>query len=210
VPYLRLFVKLKYSPFMKGKEHTTHNMETERRLIDFGDGAALQLGVYTHTPSLETLRSAIPWQPSKTVLYGKTHETGRLVATMGAPYAYNGQTTTQCTPMPKPVRDVSDALGSAFGVTFTTCVANLYENGEIGIGAHDDGEKNSSIIVSLSIGASRKMAFHKKDKSETHAFLLKHATVCAMCGDDFQRLWKHSIPKMKCPDARISLTYRLY
>ena len=86
----------------------------------------------------------------------------------------------------------------------------LYPDGSVGMGSHDDGEKFSSIIVSLSVGASRKMTFHKKDKSETHAFVLESGTICAMCGDGFQRDWKHSIPKMKRDSPRISLTFRAY
>ena len=112
--------------------------------------------------------------------------------------------------MPEVVADVCDTLSTIFGTNFNTCVANLYPNGSIGLASHDDGEKFTSIIVSLSLGASRKMTFHKKDQTETHSFILTHGTICAMCGPGFQRDWKHSIPKMKSESPRISLTFRAY
>ena len=183
---------------------------SERRLVDFGGDASIQLSLYEDPPIFDTVRDAISWRPSVTTLFGNTIETGRLVSTMGAVYSYNGHQQTEAIPMPEVVADACDTLSAIFGTPFRTCVANLYPDGSVGLGSHDDGEKFSSIIVSLSLGASRKMAFHKKDKTETHSFVLEHGTVCAMCGDGFQRDWKHSIPKMKCESPRISLTFRAY
>lgn len=183
---------------------------TERRLVDFGGDAALQLSLYEDPPSFDALNEVIPWQHSVTNLFGNTIQTGRLVCTMGAPYSYNGQRQTEIVPMPEPVADVCNTFSAIFGIAFNTCVANLYPDGSVGLGSHDDGEKFTSIIVSLSVGATRKMTFHKKDKTESHAFVLEHGTICAMCGEGFQRDWKHSIPKMKCESPRISLTFRAY
>ena len=181
-----------------------------RRLIDFGGDSALQLSTHSDPPSYDDVRQAITWKTASSKLFGQTYQTGRLVATMGAPYSYNGDSLDNPAPMPEIVQTLCDSLSSTFGLTFNTCVANLYPDGSVGLGAHDDGEKSSSIIVSISFGAQRKITFTKKDKTESHSFLLRHGDICAMCGDQFQREWKHAIPKSKGLLPRISLTFRSY
>ena len=182
----------------------------ERRLVDFGGQAALQLAKFHPLPTYEEIANAIQWTPSQSIVFGKTHQTGRLVSTMGTPYSYNGASPSDCSPMPDVINQIANSLTTTFGIEFTTCVANLYPNGTVGLAAHDDGEKYSSIIVSVSFGAPRKIVFTKKDKSESHSFLLKNGDVCAMCGEDFQRDWKHAVPKDKSVSPRISLTFRSY
>jgi alkylated DNA repair dioxygenase AlkB len=190
--------------------HSTSTMILIQRAIPFGGPNCVQLGSYTGSVTFHTLQSTIPFEESITHMFGKEHRTGRLVYTMGKPYAYNGHTSTQETPLYPPIQSIADELSLLFGVTFSTCVANFYPNGTVGLGAHSDDEQQSEHIVTLSFGAHRKFAFTKNDKTETHSFLLPNSSVLVMSGATFQRDWKHAIPKMKCDSPRISLTFRAY
>ena len=180
------------------------------RTLPFGGPNCVQLGSYTGPVTFHTLQSMIPFEESVTHMFGHEIRTGRLVYTMGKPYTYNGHTSTKDTPFPTPIQSIIEELSLLFGVTFTTCVANFYPNGTVGLGAHSDDEQQSEHIVTLSFGAHRKFAFTKKDKTETHSFLLPNSSVLVMSGATFQRDWKHAIPKMKCDSPRISLTFRAY
>ena len=186
---------------------TTMDVE---RTIDLGDGNSLVLGRYTGPVTYTSLAQSIPFQESVSRLFAKEHKTGRLVATMGAAYSYNGHVAAEPTPIPPHVQSIMSTLSLPLNTPFNCCVANCYPNGSIGLGAHDDGEKETSHIATVSFGAERKCVYTKKDKTESYTILLKDRSIAVMCGPTFQRLWNHAIPKMKCDSPRISLTYRVY
>jgi alkylated DNA repair dioxygenase AlkB len=184
-------------------------MDVERT-IDLGDDNTLILGRYTSPVTYTSLAQSIPFQESVTHLFGKEYKTGRLVATMGAAYSYNGQVASDPTPIPSPVQSIMSTLSIPLNTPFNSCVANYYPDGSVGLGAHDDGEKETSHIATVSFGAERKCLYTKKDKTESYTILLKDRSIAVMCGPTFQQLWKHAIPKMKTDSPRISLTYRVY
>ena len=186
---------------------TTMDVE---RTIDLGDGNSLILGTYTGSVTYDSLAQSIPFQESVSHLFGKEHKTGRLVATMGASYGYNGHVASEPTSIPPPVQSIMSTLSLPLNTPFNCCVANCYPNGSVGLGAHDDGEKETSHIATVSFGAERKCVYTKKDKTESYTILLKDRSIAVMCGPTFQLLWKHAIPKMKGDSPRISLTYRVY
>jgi len=181
-----------------------------KRTIDLGDDNSLILGTYTPIVNYTSLAESIPFKDSITTIFGKQHKTGRLVATMGASYLYNGDVISQPTHVPLPVQTIMSTLSLRTKIPFNCCVANLYPNGDVGLGAHDDGEIDTSYIATVSFGAERKCVYTKKDKTESHTILLKDKSVVIMCGPTFQSLWKHAIPKMKTDSPRISLTFRPY
>jgi alkylated DNA repair dioxygenase AlkB len=183
------------------------------RTIDMGPEAQLRLGSLPadELPTLEELKAEIPWVQPEVRLYGKVHKPLRQVATMGKPYAYNGNAETDHTPVPPLVASLMARIGEEVGVEFNTCVANFYPNGEASIAAHSDGEQGTPCIASVSLGSSRRMTFARMDGTESHSFTLAHGTVAVMEGPRFQRDWKHAIPKQaKVTEPRISLTFRQY
>lgn len=180
------------------------------RIIDLGDDNSLIIGTYTLIVNYTSLAESIPFQESITTLFGKQHQTGRQVATMGYPYSYNGDVAPKPTHVPLPVQTIMSTLSLRTSTSFNCCVANLYPNGDVGLGAHDDGEIDTSYIATVSFGAERKCVYTKKDKTESHTILLKDKSVVIMAGATFQLLWKHAIPKMKADSPRISLTFRAY
>tara|TARA_Y100000385_G_scaffold248062_1_gene268561 strand:- start:2581 stop:2949 length:369 start_codon:yes stop_codon:yes gene_type:complete len=95
---------------------------------------------------------------------------------------------------------------------FSSCLLNLYRNGQDSNGWHSDDEKElgkNPTIASLSLGAER--IFHLKHKKITtlkHKLSLQNGSLLVMKGET-QHYWLHQIPKTKKPiDKRINLTFR--
>ena len=95
---------------------------------------------------------------------------------------------------------------------FSSCLLNLYRNGQDSNGWHSDDEKElgkNPTIASLSLGAER--IFHLKHKKITtlkHKLSLQNGSLLVMKGET-QHYWLHQIPKTNKPiDKRINLTFR--
>ena len=94
---------------------------------------------------------------------------------------------------------------------FNSCLLNLYDDGNVGVGWHSDDEKSieyNSSIASISLGAERKFTFKHKKSNETISLLLEHGSLLLM-KDATQKNWLHSLPKsVKVTLPRINLTFR--
>lgn len=104
---------------------------------------------------------------------------------------------------------------------FNACLLNYYPSGSEGMGYHADDEPElgaTPLIASLSLGATRKMAFkHKpnKHKTDNHRQMpdkvelyLASGQLIMMAGVT-QQYWKHRITKTTTVnEGRISLTFR--
>ena len=98
-------------------------------------------------------------------------------------------------------------------VEFTTCLLNLYRNGQDSNGWHADDEKElgkNPIIASVSLGANRVFKFRdKKATSNVLKLLLEHGSLLLMRGAT-QHNWQHQLPKTsKIAGSRINLTFRV-
>ena len=82
---------------------------------------------------------------------------------MGHPYSYNGSISENDTDIPEVVERIMKNINKITKKNYNTCIANLYENGEAYISMHDDGEKNSESITSVSFGATRKFVVENKE-----------------------------------------------
>lgn len=95
---------------------------------------------------------------------------------------------------------------------FNSCLLNLYDDGNEGMGWHSDDEKSiedSSSIASVSLGAERKFSFKHKQSHKTISILLEHGSLLLMKGAT-QKKWLHSLPKSsKITLPRINLTFRI-
>ena len=95
---------------------------------------------------------------------------------------------------------------------YNSCLLNLYNDGNEGIGWHSDDEKSiedGSSIASVSLGAKRKFSFKHKQSNKTISVLLEHGSLLLMKGVT-QKKWLHSLPKSsKITLPRINLTFRI-
>jgi alkylated DNA repair dioxygenase AlkB len=104
-------------------------------------------------------------------------------------------------------------IEKATKTTFTSCLLNLYRNGQDSNGWHADDEKvlgENPVIASLSLGAERTFHLkHKKIKALKHKLILHNGSLLLMKGTT-QHNWFHQIPKTKkMIEKRINLTFRL-
>lgn len=164
---------------------------------------------------LKLLLKTIEWQEDSIKVFGKTYLQPRLTAL----YANNSNSYTYSNITMYPLMftddllEIKSAIENEIGTTFTSCLANLYRNGQDSNGWHADNEKElgkQPIIASITFGAERIFHFkHKKDNTLKTKILLNHGSLLIMKGDT-QNNWLHQLPKTKKRIAeRINLTFRI-
>ncbi|MBP2832247.1 alpha-ketoglutarate-dependent dioxygenase AlkB [Aquimarina sp. U1-2] len=169
----------------------------------------------TATQLFEALQSSIAWQQDDITIFGKTYPQPRLTAL----YANNSNTYrySNITMYPKTFTEellyIKNAIQNASAVTFTSCLLNLYRDGNDSNGWHADNEKElgtQPIIASVSFGEDRWFHFkHKTNKALKQKILLQHGSLLLMRGKT-QECWLHQIPKTKKKvGPRINLTFRI-
>ncbi len=163
----------------------------------------------------------LPWQDDVVKMFGKTIIPKRKIIWMadpfsGKPYSYSG-TSKIPVPWDPVVMEIKmcsekiyhDILGKK--VLFNSCLLNLYPTGQESMGWHRDNEQDlvmNAPILSVSLGASRRMIFRFGKEGEKREITLQHGDILVMQGE-IQKFWYHSIPKSATTsEARISLTFR--
>lgn len=161
------------------------------------------------------LLNTIDWQQDTITVFGKTHLQPRLTALYANnknPYSYSN-ITMHPKAFTKELTDIKNVIENEVKVNFTTCLANLYRNGQDSNGWHSDDEKelgDKPIIASVTFGSERVFHFkHKQDPSQKVKLVLKHGSLLLMKGDT-QKHWLHQLPKTKKDiGERINLTFRI-
>lgn len=160
------------------------------------------------------LLEQVPWGQDDIRVFGKTYPQPRLTALYGESgrtYSYSG-ITMHPEPFPPALEHLRNAIEDQSGHVFTTCLLNLYRNGEDSNGWHADNEKElgpNPVIASVSLGQVR--AFHLKHRTDPalrFKLLLEHGSLLLM-GGAMQHHWLHQVPKTRKPvGQRINLTFR--
>jgi len=161
----------------------------------------------------ERLLNTLEWRNDEAVIFGKRIITARKVAWYGNepfPYRYSG-TTKYALAWTTELQAIKNLIETRTGLTFNSCLANLYHTGEEGMAWHSDYEpellKNGA-IASLSFGAERKFAFKHKKEKISRTIELNHGSLLIMKGET-QQHWLHRLPPTKkIKTARINLTFR--
>lgn len=162
----------------------------------------------------QDLLSTISWKQDDITIFGKTRPQPRLTALYANnnnPYTYSGIQM-----MPKAFTETLAAIKRKVETetqqNFTSCLCNLYRNGQDSNGWHADNEKELGthpIIASVSFGAERIFHFkHREDSSLKQKLILNHGSLLLMKGKT-QEYWLHQLPKTKKEiGKRINLTFR--
>ncbi len=163
----------------------------------------------------DELYTNTPWRQDDIKVFGKVHAQPRLTAlyaTNGKPYSYS---SIQMIPerFTFALSEIKSKVESIAGVTFTTCLLNLYRDGSDSNGWHSDDEKElgqNPVIASVSLGAERVFKFrNRNDHSITEKIILDSGSLLLMRGET-QHNWHHQIPKTTRKIApRINLTFRI-
>ncbi len=195
------------------------NKEQERIELDIPNAEIIYYPqFFDHIKSnelLEVLSNTIKWQQDHITLFGKTYPQPRLTALYACndkPYTYSN-ITMQPLPFTKPLVFIKNKIEKVCQTSFTTCLLNLYRDGQDSNGWHADDEKElgkNPIIGSISLGEERWFHLrHKINKNLKQKILLEHGSLLIMKGET-QTYWKHQIPKTKKKKApRINITYRV-
>ncbi|MGB5942991.1 MAG: alpha-ketoglutarate-dependent dioxygenase AlkB [Leeuwenhoekiella sp.] len=162
----------------------------------------------------EALLQHTSWREVKITVFGKTYLQPRLTALQAEnsnPYSYSNL-TMHPVPFCSDVLQIKKKLESFTGLTFTTCLLNLYRDGKDSNGWHADDEKelgSSPIIASVSLGATRTFKLRRKKETKTAKKIdLTSGSLLLMQGKT-QTYWQHQIPKTAKPvEPRINLTFR--
>jgi len=156
-----------------------------------------------------------PWIEEDIRVYGKVYKQPRLTAFFANNQKTYGYSNISMTPQPfTPLLDsIRTTIEAATQTQFSSCLLNLYRDGQDSNGWHSDDEKElglNPVIASVSLGAERAFHLkHKKIKTLKHKLNLKNGSLLLM-KNETQHHWLHQIPKTKKPlGKRINLTFRL-
>ncbi len=155
------------------------------------------------------------WIEDDIKVYGKLYKQPRLTAFYANNEKAYGYSNISMSPQPfTPVLNaIKLKIEKATEMTFSSCLLNLYRDGQDSNGWHADDEKElgeNPVIASLSLGADRLFHLkHKNIKTLKHKLTLQNGSLLLMKGET-QHHWLHQIPKTKkLIDKRINLTFRL-
>lgn len=163
----------------------------------------------------DVLRKETDWQQDRIKVFGKEYDQPRLTALFANnknPYTYSN-ITMHPTPFSAVLLEIKSKIEKTLNQTFTTCLLNLYRNGQDSNGWHADNEKElgiNPVIASVSLGAERLFHMkHRTDKTQKLRLNLAHGSLLVMSGST-QHHWLHQIPKTKKNvGERINLTFRI-
>ncbi|GAB5475325.1 MAG: alpha-ketoglutarate-dependent dioxygenase AlkB [Maribacter sp.] len=163
----------------------------------------------------ESFRKNVTWQQDDITVFGKTYAQPRLTALFGnngKPYSYSNITMLPHE-FPMSLLEIKHKVEAKTSVVFTTCLLNLYRDGNDSNGWHADNEKElgpNPVIASVTLGQERFFHLkHRKEKTLRHKLLLEHGSLLLMKGET-QQHWLHQIAKTKKTiGERINLTFRV-
>ena len=161
------------------------------------------------------LQDAIKWQQDDITVFGKTYSQPRLTALFSdndKPYSYSS-IVMHPEPFSDCLLEIKHKVEACANVNFSTCLANLYRNGQDSNGWHADNEKElgiNPIIASVSFGEARYFHLkHRTKKQLRQKLLLENGSLLLMKGKT-QHHWLHQIAKTKQEiKPRINLTFRI-
>lgn len=164
---------------------------------------------------LESFRKNVRWQQDDISIFGKTYAQPRLTALYGnngKPYSYSN-ITMQPYEFTSDLLEIKKRIETKTKAIFTTCLLNLYRDGNDSNGWHADNEKElgvNPVIASITLGQERFFHLkHRTQKEHKHKLLLEHGSLLLMQGET-QHQWLHQIAKTKKPiGERINLTFRV-
>ena len=155
------------------------------------------------------------WIEEDIRVYGKIYKQPRLTAFFANNQKKYGYANISMIPQPFPplLNAIKTKVEAATQTQFSSCLLNLYRDGQDSNGWHADDEKElglNPVIASVSLGAERLFHLkHKKIKTLKHKLNLQNGSILLMKGET-QHHWLHQIPKTKKPlGKRINLNFRL-
>jgi len=190
---------------------------TERSYIEIGTLPG-DLKIEKGSEEYNSLWNMRPGYRAKIKIFGKEYDMPREQQVYGVSnYSYSGtKFETQETPeLLKKYLDWANEKESTDD-KYNMILVNWYHNGEDNIGWHKDNEreiKEGSNVMTISLGGSRKFKIKHDTNNELKMDIETQHNGYIVMGGDFQKEFKHSIPKSKSAkyqEGRISITLRKF
>ena len=142
---------------------------------------------------LHSLLQNISWKNDEVAIFGKHIVTKRKTAWYGDSNYVNiySNTEKKALPWTKELVSLKQIVENLSNTKYNSCLLNLYNDGNEGIGWHSDDEKSikdNSCIASVSLGADRKFSFKHKQSNKTISVLLEHGSLLFMKGATQKKL----------------------
>ena len=151
--------------------------------------------------------SSVAWQHEHITLFGERRRVPRLVAWYGDPgigYRYSGVDHI-AQGWPEPFTDLRRRLELDLGIRSNFVLLNRYRNGLDSMGWHADDERELlGPVISVSLGATRRLHLRKQRRDPTQTLTLGHGDLLVHPRD-----YPHALPKTKqAVGERVNLTFR--
>lgn len=163
---------------------------------------------------MQALLAQVQWEVHRIRMFGRVVDSPRLSSWIGDPEASYRYSGTQFAPQPwlDALQPLRTRLQAETGQRFNSVLVNRYRSGNDAIGWHSDDEPElgaQPLIASLSLGATRRFAFKRRDGAALKQTLeLGHGDLLLM-GGQTQRHYRHALPRTAKPvGERINLTFR--
>ncbi|WP_237056200.1 alpha-ketoglutarate-dependent dioxygenase AlkB family protein [Microbulbifer sediminum] len=184
--------------------------------VDLAPGSALLLphwlGPSDQAGLMQACLELLAWDSPEIRMFGRSHPIPRrhaFVADPGITYRWSGLEQVG-QPWIEPLARARSRLRSS-GFDFNSVLANDYRGGADSMGWHADDERELGphpVIATLSLGASRRLAFKRRDGGGRVALELGQGALLLTSGA-VQRHWLHQVAKSRRPlGRRVSLTFR--
>ena len=155
----------------------------------------------------------IDWQFERVKMFGRELIAPRLscsIGDRGLTYRYRGSQGTTF-PFTTELHQLRSRLASDFQTEFNFVLANRYRSGSDYVGWHADDESDlnpNTMIVSLSLGASRTFRLRPRSGGNSVARVVSHGSLVVMF-PGCQTRYKHTLTKSsKSIGERVNLSFR--
>ncbi len=183
-------------------------MRSSKTIFDH-EGKVILVKNFIKEDLTNQLQDEITFKSEMIKMYGKDIIVPRLVAYQGDLNYQYSNITHLAAPFTNTILALKNSIEAFTQFEFNSVLANLYKTGTDYMGYHRDNEPelDTSLIASLSCGATRKFKFKHKKTKQTIDIVLDNGDLLLMY--HCQQAWEHALPKsLKVNQKRINLTFR--
>jgi len=154
-----------------------------------------------HAELFDRLREIAPWRQRTRTMWDKDVLEPRLVAAWGG-----GEQ------LPPEVLELTGPLSERYGVTFDSCLINLYRDGSDAVAWHADTVRKvlrSPVVATVSLGARRSFLLRPAGGGPVARRYAPGEGDLIVMGGACQHDWHHTVPRERSASgARMSITLR--
>jgi alkylated DNA repair dioxygenase AlkB len=208
--YVDRMASLQGSLFDSATEPRLRPLDGGLRRIPLSDGAWID-----HLPGwvdradllFESLVDEVAWRSEERVMYDRTVEVPRLIATYGVGAVAPHPTLTEA------MARLADHYRGTPGADLATLGLCLYRDGADSVAWHGDtigrGATEDTLVAIVSLGCHRRLSLRSRRRSSPSLrFELGGGDLLVM-GGSCQRTWEHAVPKTARPvGPRLSVQFR--